>query len=97
MFTPHRVAGGPGKEIAMNRIRVTKGAFVGSGEKFEIIDDYSVTSSAHRLLAHGWVGITEFREMDQQIRVVPTQKVSWADMTSDHDEREVAEHQLRRE
>ena len=97
MFTPHRVAGGPGKEVALNRIRVTKGTFISSGEKFEIIDDYTIGSSAHRLLPRGWVGTTEFRELDQQIRVAPTHKVSWADVTSDQEEPEAQVHQHRRE
>ena len=76
MFTPHRVSGGPGKEVALNRIRITKGTYISFGESFEIIDDYSIGSSAHRLLARGWVGTTEFRELDQQIRVIPTEEAS---------------------
>ena len=40
LFTPHRVAGGPGREVALSTRRTTSGAFVGTGEKFVIIDDY---------------------------------------------------------
>ena len=41
LFTPHRVAGGPGKDIKLEKSRVTVGTFVGSGEKFRIEDRYA--------------------------------------------------------
>ena len=69
MFTPHRVAGGPGKEVLLNKIRITNGTYVGTGESFQIIDDYCVASSAHKMLAHGWVGTSHFREIDQQVEI----------------------------
>lgn len=69
MFTPHRVAGGHGSEVMLNRMRITNGTYVGTGEKFQVIDDYHVASSAHRSLGHGWVGTTHFRELNQQIKV----------------------------
>ena len=69
MFTPHRVAGGPGGEVLLNKIRITNGTYVGTGEGFQIIDDYSVASSAHRMLSKGWIGTTHFREINQQVEL----------------------------
>ena len=69
MFTPHRVAEGPDKQILLNKIRVTDGTYVGTGQPFQIIDDYTVPSSAHKMLRYGWIGTTKFREVDQQINV----------------------------
>ena len=49
VFIPHRVSGGPGAGIKMCGRRVTKGTYVGSGETFEITDDYRDPNSAHRV------------------------------------------------
>ena len=62
MFTPYRVAGGPGRNIILKGKRITKGTFVASGKEFEIVDSYVDPSSAYRMLYHGWIGTSEFRE-----------------------------------
>ena len=36
--------------------------FLGTGEKFEIVDDYANPIDAHRILANAWVGTSEMRE-----------------------------------
>ena len=41
MFTPHRVAGGPGNNIKLDKVRITSGTFVVSGERFKIEDKYT--------------------------------------------------------
>ena len=95
MFTPHNVAGRPDDGIVLNKIRVTRGKYVGTGEGFELIDDYSVAASMHKMLPHAWVGTTEFREVDQQIKNIVTHQtieiakdksVAWADMLSGDEE-----------
>ena len=63
MFTPHRIAGGPGRDIKLEKIRVTVGTFVVSGEQFKIVDQYTEPRAAHMMLEHAWVGTTEFQEM----------------------------------
>ena len=37
---------------------------MGSGKKFEIVDDYHDPNNAHRILANAWIGTSEFRVMD---------------------------------
>ena len=44
--------------------RTTIGTYVGSGKKFEIVDDYHDPNNAHRILANAWIGTSEFRVMD---------------------------------
>ena len=95
MFTPHNVAGKPDDGIVLNKIRVTRGKYVGTGENFELIDDYSIAASTHKMLPHAWVGTTEFREVDQQImnnitsptiEITKDKTVAWADMLSGDEE-----------
>ena len=62
MFTPHRVAGGPGANVLLEGTRVTSGTYVASGKTFKIVDSYLVADDAHRLLQHAWIGTTEFLE-----------------------------------
>ena len=62
LFTPHRVSGGPGRNILMDTRRITKGTFVGTGVRFVEIDDYSDLLLAHKILANAWVGTTEIHE-----------------------------------
>ena len=64
LFTPYRVAGGPGREVMLSTRRTTSGAFVGTGEKFVIVDDFDEPADAHRVLPNAWVGTTTFTEKD---------------------------------
>ena len=41
MFTPHRVAGGPGPDIKLKKTRVTIGTIIASREKFKVVDQYT--------------------------------------------------------
>ena len=63
LFTPFKVAGGPGKRSSLKRLRVTRGRFFSTGREFKIIDDWTVPSHAHRLLESAWIGTTDFREV----------------------------------
>ena len=83
LFTPHRVANGPSRDIQLSKVRVTKGTYVGNGRKFEITDDYTETASAHFMLEHGWVGTTEFKVSALGLASESTRIVSWADESSD--------------
>ena len=66
MFTPHRVAGGPGHDTKLRKERTTRGTYLGTGKTFVIVDSYDDIASEHRLLSHGWIGTTEFREVDNE-------------------------------
>ena len=63
LFTPFKVAGGPGKRSSLKRLRVTRGRFFSTGREFKIIDDRTVPSHAHRLFESAWIGTTDFREV----------------------------------
>ena len=56
LFTPHRVAGGLGRDAVMITKRITKGTYVGTGQEFIIVDDYADPSCAHRILPNAWMG-----------------------------------------
>ena len=62
LFTPHRVAGGPGRDAIMITKRTTKGTYVGTGEEFTIVDDYADPNCAHRIMPHAWIGTTLIHE-----------------------------------
>ena len=62
LFTPHRVAGGPGRDAIMLTKRITKGTYVGTGEEFVIVDDYADPNCAHRILKNAWIGTTLIHE-----------------------------------
>ena len=65
LFTPHRVAGGPGWQTLIGRRRTTIGKYVGSGKKFEIVNDYhDPNHNAHRIIANAWIVTLEFRVMN---------------------------------
>ena len=49
---------------ADRRARITRGTYVGSGKKFEIVDGYHDPKNAHRILANAWIGSSEFRVMN---------------------------------
>ena len=89
MFTPHRVSGGPGRGIKLEKARITIGTFVESGEQIKIQDQYTEPRAAHMMLEHAWVGILEFRE---KINCEGTNKEisnKWADWASDEEFREI--------
>lgn len=67
LFTPYKVAGGPGKAIHLKKLRITRGRFFNTGKQFKIIDDWSLPANAHRVLEHAWVGTTHFREAAEYI------------------------------
>jgi hypothetical protein len=67
LFTPFKVAGGPGTKTPLKKLRVTRGQFLDSGRTFKIIDDWSVRANAHRLLEGTWLGTTDFRETSECI------------------------------
>ena len=61
LFTPFKVAGGPGSKVPLKKLRVTRGKFVSTNKTFKIIDDWSVRANSHRLLEAAWIGTTDFR------------------------------------
>ena len=60
LVTPVRVAGVPPVK-ALTALRVTKGKFVGSGEDFVKVDNWTSRAEAHRELPREWTGSTWFR------------------------------------
>ena len=62
LFAPMDVAGYPNSDRTIGRIRVTKGLTI-TGQKFEMRDDWTMPSKAHRNLAIPWIGTTSFTEM----------------------------------
>jgi hypothetical protein len=62
LFTPHRVAGGPGRDAIMLTKGITKGTYVGTGEEFTIVDDYADPNCAHRIMPNAWIGTTLIHE-----------------------------------
>ena len=85
MFTLHRVAGGPGRDIKLTKTRVTIGTFVASGEQFKIIDHYTEPRAAHMMLEHAWVGTTEFKEVINSEGANIDASTRWADWASDEE------------
>jgi hypothetical protein len=85
MFMPHRVAGGPGRDIKLTKTRVTIGKFVASGEEFKIIDHYTEPKAAHMMLEHAWVGTTEFKELINHEGANINASTKWADWASDEE------------
>ena len=86
MFTPHRVAGRPGQNDKLQKVRITIGTFVASGEQFKIEDQYSEPRAAHLMLKHAWVGTSEFREIDYEDNSNNNKSSNkWADWASDEE------------
>ena len=75
LFTPHQVAGGPGKSQKLMKSRTTTGTFVESGEQFKIVDSYTEPRAAHMLLEHAWIGTTEFRAVSYTHLTLPTKRI----------------------
>ena len=59
LFTPFRVAKGPGKNIDLDAIRVTRGRYA-DGERFELRDRWQDPGNEHRDLKKQWIGTTTF-------------------------------------
>ena len=96
LFTPHQVAGGPGRDAVMITKRTTKGTFVGSGKEFIMIDDYADPSCAHRILANAWIGTTIIHEEKKEEGPADGQAASnkravLADMDTDSEKRDERE------
>ena len=53
---------GPSRDITMLTTRATKGRVLGTGEEFQIVDDYANPLDSHRMLANAWVGTCEMHE-----------------------------------
>ena len=60
LFTPRRVASGPGQDIKLEKSRITTGTFVTSGEQFKIEDQCREPREAHLMLENAWIGTLEF-------------------------------------
>ena len=65
LFTPHRVPKGPPKGQRLAMRRRTIGSFVGGGA-FDVTDDWTSGSQAHRFLRDAWVGRLEFEVHTQR-------------------------------
>ena len=70
LFTPHRVSGGPTRDIMMCTRRTTRGTYVGTGVGFVVTDDYADPNAAHKVMPNAWVGTTEFEEDNAQVKDV---------------------------
>ena len=64
LFTPYKVAKGPGQGVKMNQTRFTRG-ITQSGRSFEFHDDWTIPINAHRVLEEPWIGSTVFIEEDK--------------------------------
>ena len=71
LVTPIRVAGVPPVR-ALTALRMTKGKFVGSGESFVKVDNWTSRSEAHRELQREWTGSTWFRLKEDVDSVSPS-------------------------
>ena len=89
LFTPHRVAGGPGKDQKLNKARTTTGRFVASGEEFKIVDCYTEPRASHMLLENAWTGTTEFQEISNHTKGI-SNILSWADWASEEEFEDVS-------
>ena len=83
MFTPHRLAGGPGQDVKLENVRITIGTFVASGEQFKIEDQYTEPRAANLMFEHAWVGASVFREIYYEGSNKNSNK--WADWASDEE------------
>ena len=59
LFTPYRVPRGPPKGLALGLKRRTIGKLI-NGDAFDVTDDWTSGSHAHRFLKDGWTGRTDF-------------------------------------
>lgn len=61
LFTPHRVAKGPGRDVVLQGSRFTCGV-TSSGQRFEMHDNWTRPDRKHLVLDAPWVGYTVFIE-----------------------------------
>ena len=66
LFTPYRVPRGPPKGTRLGLKRRTVGQFV-NGVAFDVTDDWTSGSQAHRFLSDGWTGRTIFTIADSTL------------------------------
>ena len=59
LVTPIRVQGVPPAR-ALTAMRITEGVFVGSGEPFRRVDNWTTRKDAHKVLSAAWTGRTWF-------------------------------------
>ncbi len=59
LFTPRRVRGAP-PCASLTPVRITRGEYLDTGEKFKIVDTWTSRPSAHRQLTRRWTGTTRF-------------------------------------
>ena len=65
LFTPMKVARGPGRGDEVGDVRVTHGRY-DDGEAFVIEDDWRRSGAPHRRLARHWTGFTSFKSASSQ-------------------------------
>ena len=65
LFTPCRVARGPCADKQLIKIRKTSGVDINSMRQFKVIDDWTQSSNAHRILPFTWIGRTTFHEVTE--------------------------------
>ena len=86
LFTPYKVAKGPGRNIALQKSRFTFG-ITRNGQQFEFFDDWTRPSEQHRDLGEDWIGYTVFCEDHAQLADfhrsrrpgAPRKIVDWSD------------------
>ena len=59
LFTPYKVARGPGRKTKLKTRRITEGT-TELGQKFRIVDDWTNPERSHRLMTVAWIGKTTF-------------------------------------
>ena len=64
LFTPYKVARGPGRKTKLRVTRITEGINQ-LGQKFSIKDDWTNPERSHRRMAMSWIGKTTF-EVDPE-------------------------------
>ena len=70
-FTTFKVAGGPARNTQFQNLRVTEGVFINTGKSFRMIDNWTQSGNAHRMLQGLWVGSTMFKEVADCLVDVP--------------------------
>ena len=59
LFTPYKIARGPGRKTKLKTMRTTEGT-TELGQKFKIVDDWTDPERSHRLMTVAWIGKTTF-------------------------------------
>jgi hypothetical protein len=92
LFTPMKVAGGPGTKTPLKKLRITRGKFLDSGRTFKIIDDWTVRANAHRVLEGTWLGTTDFRESTECIDDDSDEEVEETEVKEEEDDKPEVEY-----